>query len=408
MTQATSTAQSSLTGTVLYIALDMGRDSWQFAASDGGKIKREVKVVRTDLDVGKTTLLDEIAKARARFRLPDDAPVYAVYEAGRDGFWLARWLDDAGIKCMVIDPASILLDRKAKHKKNDAIDARALLELLIHHATGVRALQAVAVPSIEAEDARELGRLLQSLASVRRSLAMRVQSLLWSRGIDASYRTDMPQHFEEMRTGDGKPLPPVLRMELQILCGQLENMDRDLCKLEDQRARQVQKPQTPTQQVSHDLERLLGIGPIGASTLAHELFGWRTFENGKKLGAFVGLAPTPFASGTMDRDQGISKAGSGPLRALLVQLAWDWLRYQPDSDLAGWYRGRYGETSKRSRRVGIVAVARKLLIALWRYATQGVVPPGAKLKAETHKISLPRPRGAMPGLLAKMAKPAMA
>ena len=408
MTQTTTAPQSSFTGPALYIALDMGRDSWQLAASDGGRSKREISVRRTDLDAGKAELLAEIGKARKRFGLADDAPVYAVYEAGRDGFWLARWLHESGICCMVIDPASILVDRKAKHRKNDAIDARALLELLVHHVTGVRALQPVVPPPSEAEDARELGRLLQSLNRTRRSIALRVKSVLWSRGIDASYTTDLPQHFDAMRTGDDRPLPPVLRMELEILCGQLAHMDQDLCRLEETRVRQVQKPVTPVQQLAYDLGRLFGIGPIGAWTLAHEVFGWRTFQNGKKLGAFVGLAPTPFASGTMARDQGISKAGSGPVRALLVQLAWDWLRYQPDSDLAGWFRARYGETAKRSKRVGIVAVARKLLIALWRYVTHGVVPAGARFKAEGHKFNVPKPRGASRPKLAKMAQAAMA
>jgi len=319
MTQTTTAAQSGFTGTALYIALDMGRDSWQFAASDGGKSKREATVDRTELAAGKAALLDEICKARTRFKLAEDVPVYAVYEAGRDGFWLARWLHENGIRCVVIDPASILVDRKAKHKKNDAIDARALLDLLVHHVTGVRALEPVVPPPSEAEDARELGRLLHSLGRTRTMIAMRVQSLLWSRGIDARYTTDLPEHFDAMRTGDGRPLPPVLRMELEILCGQLVHMDRDLCRLEEERARQVRKPATKVEQLSSDLNSLFGIGPIGAWTLAHELFGWRTFQNGKKLGAFVGLAPTPFASGTMDRDQGISKAGPGPLRALLVQ-----------------------------------------------------------------------------------------
>ena len=132
---------------------------------------------------------------------------------------------------------------------------------------------------------------------------------------------------------------------------------------------------------------------MGSWTLAHELFGWRTFDNAKKLGAFVGLCPMPFCSGTMDRDQGISKAGPGAIRALMVELAWDWLRYQPDSDLSKWYQTRFGETAKRSKRVGIVALARKLLVALWRYATQGVIPPGANTKPARHRAAAYRPCG---------------
>jgi transposase len=402
VTQTTTAVNFTPACARLYIALDMGRDAWHLAASDGTKTRREVKIDRTDLQAGKAELLAEVGRARARFALPDDAPVHVVYEAGRDGFWLARWLQDQGFTCIVIDPASILVDRKAKHRKNDAIDARALLDLLVRHVTGDRELQPVAVPPIEAEDARGLGRLLNTLGRNRRSLAARVQSLLWSRGIDTRYHTALPDQFDTMRTGDGRAIDPVLRLELDVLCNQIAYLDRDICRLEDERARQVQKPATPTQQQAHDLERLVGIGPIGAWTLAHELFGWREFANGKKLAAFVGLSPMPFASGTMQRDQGISKAGPGPLRALLVQLGWAWLRYQPDSDLAVWFRTRFGETAKRSKRVGIIAVARKLLLALWRYVTQGVVPAGARIKPAHHKTVPARARGITTARLEQM------
>ena len=230
-----------------------------------------------------------------------------------------------------------------------------------------------------------------------------MQSLLWNRGIDVSYHTALPKTFDAMRTGDGGPLAAMLRIELDILCGQIDHLDRDICRLEDERLRQIKQPATPTQVIAHDLERVVGIGPIGAWTLAHELFGWRTFENGKKLGAFVGLCPTPWSSGTVDRDQGISKAGSGPLRALLVQLGWAWLRYQPDSDLSVWFNTRFGTTGKRSKRVGIVAVARKLLVALWKYVTHGVIPAGATLKPEAHKTRAARPKGAALGRTARAA-----
>ena len=284
----------------------------------------------------------EIAKARSRFGLSESAPVYAVYEAGRDGFWLARWLGAQGVTCHIIDPCSILVDRKAKQRKNDAIDSRALLDLLVRHVTGDRVMKTVLVPPVEAEDSHELGRLLNSLGSTRRALAARIQSLLWTQGIDASYHTALPTTLDAMRTGDGRPLGTMLRVELDVLCHQVEHLDRDICRLEAERARQIQQPATPTQEKARDLEQLVGIGRIGAWTLANEVFGWRTFQNGKKLGAFVGLCPTPWFSGTVDRDQGISKAGSGPLRALLVQLAWAWLRYQPESELSGWFRDRFG------------------------------------------------------------------
>lgn len=401
MTQTTTSPESSRSGRCLYMALDMGRDSWQLALSDGGTIRRDAKVDRTDVQAGKRDLLAEIAKARQRFGLADDAQVHAVYEAGRDGFWLARWLIAQGVQCIVIDPCAILVDRKAKHRKNDAIDARALLDLLVRHVTGDRLLKPVCVPPPDAEDARELGRLLTKLGRTRREYIARLRSLLWGRGIDVDYRTDLPASFDDMRTGDDRPLDPVLRLECEVLCRQIAHVDREICRLEDTRALEIAKPVTPAQTQARQLERLVGIGPIGSWTLAHELFSWREFASSKKIAAFVGLAPTPWCSGTMQRDQGISKAGSGPLRALLVQLAWAWLRLQPESELSQWFRTRFGETAKRSKRVGIIAVARKLLVALWRYVTLGVVPAGAHVKADHHRIKPAIPPGASKSILLK-------
>ena len=393
MTQTTTAKDSTPSARALYIAFDMGKEAWQFASGDGGKARREGKIDRTDVEQGKRDLLIEVDKAKQHFGLPADAKVHAMYEAGRDGFWFARWLNAAGVKCLVVDPCCILVDRRAKHRKNDAIDARALLDLLVRHVTGDREVNIVPVPPPEAEDARELGRLLHRMGRVRRSLACRVQSVLWTRGIDVHYRTGLQNDLGDMRSGDGHPLDRMVRLEVEMLCGQIEVIDRDLAKLERERVTQVEKPATPAQQQAHQLEQLVGIGPIGAWTLAHELFGWREFRNAKALGAYLGLAPTPFCSGQMNRDQGISKVGPSKLRSLMVQLAWAWLRYQPESDIAKWYGERFGATAKRSRRIGIVAVARKLVIALWRYAMHGVVPAGAELKAAEHKIQVPTQRG---------------
>ncbi len=391
MTQTATASDSTCNNRPLYIGIDMGRDSWHLALGDARAI-RDAHVDRKNLTSAKDCFLAEIAAAKERFGVATTAPVHVVYEAGRDGFWFARWLRDQGFECVLVDPAAILVDRKAKRRKNDIIDARALLDLLIRHVTGDRVLQPVLVPPLEAEDARQLGRLARRLAKTRRSLATRLQSLLWRQGIDWKYARALPDP-SSLRTGDGRSLGPALRQEVEILCRQIVNLDGDICRLEDERTAQIRKPETPTQQLAHDLERLVGIGPVGSWTLAHELFGWREFKNAKKLGAFVGLSPMPFCSGTMDRDQGISKAGPGPIRALMVELAWDWLRYQPDSDLSKWYQTRFGETAKRSRRVGIVALARKLLVALWRYVTRGVIPGGARTKPDRHRAAAYRPCG---------------
>ncbi len=392
--QTATITDSSANARSLYIAFDMGKEAWQFASGDGGKSRREGKIDRTNVEHGKRDLLAEVDKAKQHFGLPAGAKVHAMYEAGRDGFWFARWLNGTGVRCLVVDPCCILVDRRAKQRKNDAIDARALLDLLVRHMTGDREVNVVPVPPPESEDARELGRLLHRLGHVRRSLAFRVQSVLWTRGIDVSYRTGLQAELGAMRSGDGRPLDRMVRMEVEMLCGQIEVIDRDLAKLERERVAQVEKPATLAQQQAHQLEQLVGIGPIGAWTLAHELFGWREFRNAKALGAYLGPAPTPFCSGQMNRDQGISKVGPSKLRSLMVQLGWAWLRYQPaESDIAKWYAERFGATAKRSRRIGIIAVARKLVIALWRYAKDGIVPAGAELKAAQHKNPIPTQRG---------------
>ena len=322
MATTTSVSDSTRTTRALYIAFDMGRDSWQFAAGDGGKTRRELKILRTDLAQGKRDVIAEIAKARTAFGLADDAPVHAVYEAGRDGFWFARWLGSIGVQCLVIDPCSILVDRRQKQRKNDAIDARALLDVLVRHVTGDRLVRPVAVPPPEAEDHRQLGRAIHRLGRDRRALATRLQSILWSRGIDAHYRTGMQEDFESMRTGEDRPLDAITRLELETLCAQLEVLDKHLYRLEELRTRQVMAPATKTQEIAQRLERLAGIGPIGSWTLAHELFGWREFKNAKHLGAFLGLAPTPFCSGQMQLNFNQKpRPAKAPPRSTLRSLA---------------------------------------------------------------------------------------
>lgn len=405
MTQTTTAADSSLTGTALYIGLDLSRDSWQVALGDGKKL-RQVAVDRRDLDSGKSALLAEISKAKQHFALAPEAQVVVVFEAGRDGFWFARWLEQQDIRCLIVDPASLPVDRRSKHRKTDAIDARGLLDLLIRHELGQISLHLVAIPTPEEEDRRELGRGLERLNGARSRLALSLQSLLFKHGISAAYTTGFQEQLADLRTGDGRPLGSTLREHCAVLCRQIHSLDIDICKLEDQRQRQVEKPESPTEQIAHNLQQLYGIGPIGAVTLADELFGWRKFANAKKLGSFLGLCPTPFATGTIDREQGISKAGPGRLRALLIQLAWGWLRYQPESALTQWFVARNSAGAKRKKRVDIIAVARKLAVALWRYVTTGAVPAGAAFKPELHRISPVAPRGCAVRQLARRKAPA--
>lgn len=390
MTQPTTATQSNAVIPSLYIALDLGRSSWQISLTDGGQKTRDVAIDRSDIRAGKAALLTEIAKARTAFRLPPEAPLHAVYEAGRDGFWLARWLQSQDVQCLVIDPSSILVDRRAKHRKTDAIDARALVALLIRHHRGEKAFRLVAVPDVEDQDARELGRGLERLQRTRRRWAVTLQSMLFAHGIDRGYDKRLREDLGELRTGDDRPLGASLRHQIELLCVQIERLDTDIAACELERDQRIAKPKAELDKRANHLAKLNGIGPVCAWTVAAEL-GWRTFDNAKQVGAFLGLAPTPWASGSIDREQGISKAGSDRLRALMIQIGWSWLRYQPDSALTKWFQERFGEAGKRSRRVGIVAVARKLAVALWRYHTDGVIPEGALIKDKPFPIPRRRP-----------------
>lgn len=388
MTQTATASQSNAKTRALYIAFDLSATKWQLALSDGVAKPSDIVVDRTTVQGAKEALIGHIGLAKQRLSLDPDCPTHAVYEAGRDGYWIARWLGQLGVNCLIIDPASIAVDRKAKHIKTDAIDARKLLILLCDHLNGRAGLRVLQPPGPSDEDARELHRLAQRLQKIRAQLAMRVQSLLFAQGVDRVYSNGLAEEVGQLRTGDGRPLGQSLQAEIGVLCRQIAGMDTELDALDRKRAEALAKPATETERVAGQLENLVGIGPIGAWMLAHELFGWREFKNGKHLASFLGLTPTPFASGAMNREQGISKAGSGPLRALMIQLAWSWLRYQPQSPLAQWFNERWAKGGKRSRRLGIVALARRLVILLWRFATTGEVPAGVELKPVERKLKV--------------------
>lgn len=404
MAQTTTTTDSTRSNATLYIAFDLSRTKWQLAMSDGVAKPRDVVVDRESVDAAKVQFIKEIAAAKLKFGLPASAPATAVFEAGRDGFWIQRWLRVIGVDCIVIDPASITVDRKAKQRKTDQIDARKLLVLLCDHASGRAGLRIVQAPSPEDEDSRQLQRLLDKLQTARERLTNRAISVMFAQGIDRKYDRWLKDDIAGLVTGDGRNLGAFLQQELGIICRQVANLDEEIDQLEQQRAAALAKPETETQKIARNLEGLVAIGPIGAWTLANELFGWRTFANGKHLASFLGLTPTPWASGDMNRDQGISKAGPGHIRALMIQLAWSWLRYQPQSPLSLWFNERWAKGGKRSRRVGIVAVARKLCVLLWRYVTQGVVPDGVATKAEDRRTQ-PRVRRIAPKRRAATVKP---
>lgn len=363
---------------VLYVALELSNARWKMGSAIGhGQKVREQTIRSGDL----VSLHDELSRAKRRFGLSGAARVVSCYEAGRDGFWLHRHLEGAGIDNLIVDPASVKVTRRRRRAKTDRLDVRTLLGELIRWSGSERNVWSVVrVPSAEQEDERQLHRELEVLKRERIRHTNRMTSLLITQGV----RLKVSQHFlvqlSEVRLWDNSSLAAGLVARLEREYARWEVTCEQIEELEKLRREQLREPATASEQVASRLYRLRGIGENYAWLAAMEAFGWRRFQNRRQVGAMAGLTPTPFASGELQRDQGIGKDGNRRLRAATVEIAWGWLRYQPESQLSHWFQQRYGPGSSRSRRVGIVALARKLLIALWRYLQTGVPPAGAVLK----------------------------
>ncbi len=366
-------AQTYRNDAVLYMAMELGDKQWKLLFSNG--VKKRGKTVAA-LDRGQ--VLEAIRVSKERLKLPLDCPVVSCYEAGWEGFWLARWLASEGVDHYVVDSASIEVNRKARRAKTDRVDANKLLQQLQRYWQGEsEALQVVRVPDSEDEDARRLHRERDSLVKERGRHWARIKSLLRAQGLRVTHKRGFLRQLEALRRWDGRPVPEQLKAELQREWQRHQLVDRQIARLERQQQEQVRQQSSPAMAQVRGLMALKSVGWQSAWVLVMELFSWREFRNRRELAALVGLTPTPYSSGEEAREQGISKAGNRRVRAALVELAWLWLRYQPGSALSRWYRRRFGHGSKRLRRIGIVALARKLLIALWRYLQQGVVPEGA-------------------------------
>jgi len=309
--------------------------------------------------------------------------VVTCYEAGRDGFWLHRFLRAHGIENRIVDSASIEVNRRARRQKTDRLDAEKLLSMLLREALGEADLWSVVnVPGAEDEDARSLQREYRTLVKERTRSANRILGLLASQGL-APERIDarLPGWLATVRLWDGSALPPGARQRIEREFERWQFTHAQLLAIEKERRDRTQKPEEPGLDKVRRLFALKGIGLGAAWTYGLEFFSWRQFRSGKQVGALVGLTPTPYQSGDSDRELGISRAGNRWVRGLSIEIAWGWLRHQPRSALSLWYQERFARGGPRARKVGIVALARKLLVALWRYVETGVLPEGAELKA---------------------------
>src|SRR5262245_9315377 len=362
----------------LYIALELGQDKWLLACTTQAAQKPRFRSLPArDL----TRFQEEIAKAKQRFGLPGDAPVCTCYEAGRDGFWLHRALTGLGIVNVVVDSGAIEVNRRYKRAKNDPIDAGKLLNLLCRYHGGERKVWSVVnVPAAADEDRRQLHRGLKDLQRQQTECSNRIKGLLASQGLEASVDANFRTTLAALRDWAGQPVPAGLQGRLLQEFAVWEALHRQVRDAANEQERQLREGQEPYLEQIRRLLGLKAIGVRGAWILVLELFAWRAIKNGKELGALVGLTPTPYDSGQSEREQGISKAGNKHVRSLIVELAWLWLRWQPGSALSQWYQRRFGAGNKRARKIGIVALARKLLIALWRYVEHGELPVGAQQK----------------------------
>jgi transposase len=364
------------------IAIELSVSSWIVAVRLPGSEKSRLHRVEGGDTTALLALIRDL-RSRAETKLRHAADVACCFEAGRDGFWLHRLLTAHGASAYVLEPTSILVNRRARRAKTDRLDAEGMLRVLAAWLGGDRQIcSIVSVPTPEDEDAKRPHREREHLVQERQRLENRMEALLFTQGIRGrpSLRS-WERDIAKLRTGDGRALPCLMQAELNRLRRRLVLILELIHEMEAERTKALaaKGDDAMTRKIA-DLQRIRGIGANFSTVLAREVL-YRSFANRRQLASYVGIAPMPYQSGGMDRDRSISRAGNPRARTTLIQLAWLWLRYQPGSALSDWFRGRVGTLQGRTRRIAIVAMARKLLIALWRYVETGVLPDGVELRA---------------------------
>jgi transposase len=361
----------------LYVAIELSTKEWLLTMSTAPDAKRQRARIRPG---DREALERTLAEAKRRCGVATNAPVRSCYEAGRDGFWPHRLLTTLGVENLVVDSSSIEVSRRLRQAKTDRIDGEKLLRMLLRYWGGERDLwHVVHVPTRAREDARHASRALTTLQQDRTRLRNRIHSLLALHGV-TRVRIDarFPERLTTARDWAGAPVPPGVQARLLTTWRVLQSVEA-----ERQQARRTERQQVramaPTT-TAQRLARLRGVAARSATILAQELFS-RDLRNRREVGGLTGLVSAPYDSGKTRIDQGLVRSGLPAVRRVAVEIAWAWLRYQPTSALTQWYHERFGRGGAVTRRIGIVALARRVIIALWRYVTQGIVPEGALLKA---------------------------
>jgi Transposase and inactivated derivatives len=362
----------------LYLAFELGNTEWVLAMTTG----MDQPPLRREMPARALKMLEaEIARAKAHFGLPAAAPVCSCYEAGRDGFWLHRYLVSRGIANRIVDSSSIEVNRRRRRAKTDRLDAAKLVTMLIRAEGGEKQVWSVVnVPTSVEEDRRQVHRELLFARRDRGRHTNRMKGLLAGQGVPLAKLREFPRHLCTARRWDGTPLPPLLCARLAREWDTVQAYTTRIRALKHERRALLRVTDDPAIARVRQLNQLRGIGIDSAWLYVMEFFAWRQFRNRRQVGGLAGLTGTPYQSGDLQHEQGISKAGNRWVRALAINTAWAWLRFQPKSQLARWYQKKFGKGNSRIRKLGIVALARKLLIALWRYVDQGLLPEGAVLR----------------------------
>jgi transposase len=371
---ATTRPELSVSEPTLYVAFELGKKDWKLAMTSGFGVDPWLRTVASGDVRGVESAVQQ---GRTRFGLPAQAPVVSCYEAGRDGFWIHRALTQLGLRNRVVDSASIEVNRRARRAKTDRLDVLKLVRMLVRVCYGEKKVWSeVRVPTVAAEAARQVSRERTALTQEQTRLINQMRGWL------ATWGCALPRYRKSgwwtvVCDWAGAPLPGEVQTRLARAAARWAVLERQIAELESQQQAAVTAAAPAS--ALRQLVQLKGVATTSASVLLDEGLVWRAFRNRRQIGGLLGFTPTPYDSGESEREQGISRAGNERLQAISIQLAWNWVRWQPLSALTQWYVAHFG-TGKRARRIGIVAVARKLVIALWRYVTRGVVPAGAILK----------------------------
>jgi transposase len=372
---ATTRPEMSVNEPTLYVAFELGKKDWKLAMTSGFGVDPWLRTVASGDLRGVEAA---VRQGRRRFQLPAQAPLLSCYEAGRDGFWIHRALTALGIRNRVVDSASIEVNRRARRAKTDRLDALKLLGMLVRVCYGEKKVWSeVRVPTVADEAARQVSRERTALTQEQTRLTNQVRGWLATWGVRLPRRRPSGW-WSTVRDWAGVPLPVEVQTRLARAAARGAVLERQIAELEGQQQATVAAA-APVSAL-RQLVQLKGVATTSASVLLDEGLVWRAFRNRRQIGGLLGFAPTPYDSGESAHEQGISRAGNARLQAISIQLAWNWVRWQPLSALTQWYQANFGK-GKRARRIGIVAMARKLVIALWRYVTAGVVPAGAILKS---------------------------